>query len=135
MLLGMLFNVSMWYKLSGRTDMAVWITLTGLLVTTVVNIVFMPRFSYWASAFAHLSSYLVMFVLSAALGQKYYPIPYKWMRLLAIFALMGVAYMGILAISGLPSMASRLALNTGVVALYAGAAWMLLKRRPSQVPA
>ena len=133
MLLGMLFNVSMWYKLSGRTNMAVWITLTGLLVTTVVNIVFMPRFSYWASAFAHLSSYLVMFVLSAALGQKYYPIPYKWMRLLAIFALMGVAYIGILAISGLPSMASRLALNTGVIALYAGAAWMLLRRRPSQI--
>ena len=134
MLLGMLFNVSMWYKLSGRTNMAVWITLTGLIVTTVVNIVFMPRFSYWASAFAHLSSYLVMFVLSAALGEKFYPIPYKWMRLLAIFGLMGVAYMGILAVSGLPSMGARLALNTGVIAIYAGAAWLLLRRRSVTSP-
>ena len=74
-----------------------------------------------------------MFVLSAALGQKYYPIPYKWMRLLAIFALMGVAYMGILAISGLPSMASRLALNTCVITLYAGAAWMLLRRQSTHL--
>ena len=128
MLLGMLFNVSMWYKLSGRTNMAVWITLAGLAVTTVVNIVFMPRFSYWASAFAHLSSYFVMFVLSAALGQKYYPIPYKWMRLLAIFGLMGIAYLGMLYISGIPSIGTRLALNTGVTALYAGAAWLLLRR-------
>ena len=30
MLLGMLFNVSMWYKLSGKTNMAIWITLAGL---------------------------------------------------------------------------------------------------------
>ena len=131
MLLGMLFNVSMWYKLSGRTNMAVWITLTGLVVTTVVNVVFMPRFSYWASAFAHLASYLVMFILSAALGQKYYPIPYKWGRLLAIFGLMGIAYAGILAVSAFPSAAGRLALNTGLVAVYAGAAWALLRYRPT----
>ena len=139
MLLGMLFNVSMWYKLSGRTNMAVWITLTGLIVTTVINIVFMPRFSYWASAFAHLASYLVMFVLSAALGQKYYPIPYKWLRLLAIFGLMGVAYLGMLGVNSLAagpdgsSLAMRLALNTVITVLYAGAAWLFLRRRPVPV--
>ena len=92
MLLGMLFNVSMWYKLSEKTNMAIWITLIGLLVTAVVNIVFMPRYSYWASAFGHLASYLVMFIISAALGAKYYPIPYKWGNILLIFALMGIFY-------------------------------------------
>ena len=92
MLLGMLFNVSMWYKLSEKTRMAIWITLAGLLVTTVVNVLFMPRFSYWAAAFGHLASYLVMFVISAVLGQKYYPIPYKWGRILAYFGLMAVFY-------------------------------------------
>ena len=130
MLLGMLFNVSMWYKLSGRTNMAVWITLTGLIVTTVVNIVFMPRFSYWASAFAHLSSYLVMFILSAALGQKYYPIPYKWGRLLLFFVLMGVAYAGMLFVADIPAMWTRLPLNTVITVAHAGAAWLLLRRRP-----
>jgi O-antigen/teichoic acid export membrane protein len=130
----------MWYKLSGRTNMAVWITLTGLIVTTIVNIVFMPRFSYWASAFAHLSSYLVMFILSAWLGQKYYPIPYKWGRLMAFFGLMGVAYASMLGISalsggisGLSPVAFRLILNTVITAAYAGAAWVLLRHRP--VPA
>ena len=95
MILGMLFNVSMWYKLSGRTNMAIWITLAGLAVTAVVNIVFMPRYSYWASAFGHLASYLVMFVISAWLGAKYYPIPYKWGRLAVIFGLMGLVYAGV----------------------------------------
>ncbi len=85
MLLGMLFNVSMWYKLSGKTNMAIWITLAGLVVTIVVNVIFMPRFSFWAAAFGHLASYLVMFVISAVLGSQYYPIPYSWKRICAIF--------------------------------------------------
>ncbi len=130
MLLGMLFNVSMWYKLSGRTNMAIWITLAGLAVTTVVNIVFMPRYSYWASAFGHLSSYLVMFVISAILGARYYPIPYKWGRLLAIFGLMGLAYAGIgLSLHRLDSVVLRLIANTALIGLYGAAAWVFMRRR------
>ncbi len=132
MILGMLFNVSMWYKLSGRTNMAIWITLAGLAVTAVVNIIFMPRYSYWASAFGHLSSYLVMFIISAILGAKYYPIPYKWGRLLAIFGLMGLAYAGIsLSLHQLDSAALRLAVNTALIGLYGAAAWIFMRRRPA----
>jgi len=132
MLLGMLFNVSMWYKLSGRTNMAIWITLAGLAVTTVVNIVFMPRYSYWASAFAHLASYLVMFILSAWLGSKYYPIPYNWKRILAFFLLMGVCYAGI-ALSGarIEPMWLRLGVNTVIIGLYGLAAWKMLPQVPT----
>ena len=144
MLLGMLFNVSMWYKLSGKTNMAIWITLAGLLVTAVVNVVFMPRFSYWASAFGHLASYLVMFVLSAALGAKYYPIPYDWKRIGAIFLLLGVAYIGIALPSGtfpalFPGFAFnagpgihwlQLGLNTFLIGTYAVVCWAFLRRRP-----
>ena len=130
MILGMLFNVSMWYKLSGHTNMAIWITLAGLAVTTVVNIVFMPRYSYWASAFGHLASYLVMFVISAILGARYYPIPYKWGRLLAIFGLMGLAYAGIsLSLHRLDSVALRLIANTALIGLYGAAAWVFMRRR------
>ena len=134
MLLGMLFNVSMWYKLSGKTGMAVWITLAGLVVTAVVNIVFMPRYSYWASAFAHLGSYLVMFILSAALGARYYPIPYRWSRLLLIFLAMGVFYGAALLIGrqffpggGLNWL--QLGVNTLLLAGYTGAMVLLLKDR------
>ncbi len=90
MLLGMLFNVSMWYKLSGKTNMAIWITLAGLLVTVVINVLFMPKFSFWAAAFGHLASYLVMFVISAVLGAHYYPIPYSWKRIISFFVLIAV---------------------------------------------
>ena len=131
MILGMLFNVSMWYKLSGRTNMAIWITLAGLAVTAVVNIVFMPRYSYWASAFGHLASYLIMFIISAVLGARYYPIPYKWGRLAAIFVLMGVVYAGLaLCLGKVEVLGLRLAVNTALIGLYGALAWWFLRRRP-----
>ena len=71
-----------------------------------------------------------MFILSAALGQKYYPIPYKWGRLLLIFGLMAIAYFGMLFVADFPSLFTRLALNTAITALYAGAAGLLLRCRP-----
>ena len=92
MLLGMLFNVSMWYKLSGKTNMAIWITLSGLVVTAIVIMIFMPRYSYWAAAWGHLASYAVMLLISSILGAKYYPIPYRWGRIFLIFLLMGAVY-------------------------------------------
>ncbi len=144
MLLGMLFNVSMWYKLSGKTHMAIWITLAGLAVTIVVNILFMPRYSYWASAFAHLSSYIVMFVLCAVLGAKYYPIPYKWGQILLIFVLLGIGYGLMAAVNAFVAPGSgsslssgdtwlRMGLNTVVILAYLASCWLLFRRslRPS----
>lgn len=78
MLLGILFNVSMWYKLSGQTKYAISITSLGLLVTVVVNVLFMPYFSYWASVAAHILSCLAMLFYSLYLGNRYYPIDYNW---------------------------------------------------------
>lgn len=48
----------MWYKLSGQTKYAVTITVLGLAVAAIVNIIFMPRFSYWASVCAPLPELL-----------------------------------------------------------------------------
>ncbi|MCF0163935.1 MAG: oligosaccharide flippase family protein [Bacteroidales bacterium] len=76
--MGMMFNISIWYKLSGKTFYAVWITLAGLAVTLLVNIIFMPRFSYYAAAWGHLACNLVMMIISLILGNKHYPIPYNW---------------------------------------------------------
>ena len=131
MLLGMLFNVSMWYKLSGKTNMAIWITLAGLAVTTVVNVVFMPRFSYWASAFGHLASYLVMFIVSAWLGSRYYPIPYSWKRIGSFFILMGAAYAVMLftAPQGSGVHWMNIGLNTVLIAAYGGVSWLILRKK------
>lgn len=127
MILGMLFNVSMWYKLSGKTDMAIWITLSGLAVTALIIVIFMPRYSYWAAAFGHLASYIVMFAISSILGAKYYPIPYRWGRLLAIFLLMGAVY-GISFLLPAMPFALKLSAHTLMIAAYAVGAWIIIRK-------
>ncbi len=89
MLLGILFNVSMWYKLSGETRYAINITLTGLAVTAIINILLMPYFSYWASVWAHVASGLAMLLYSLWLGNRHYPIPYKW-RIICSYIYIGI---------------------------------------------
>jgi len=135
MILGMLFNVSMWYKLSGRTNMAIWITLAGLAVTTVINIVFMPKFSYWASAFGHLASYLTMLILSAWLGSKYYPIPYNWKRIGLLLVLMGIVYAAMYFTApkspGIHWLS--LGLNTVLILIFAAVSWLMVRRSQSPV--
>ena len=141
MILGMLFNVSMWYKLSGKTNMAIWITFAGLAVTAVVIVLFMPKYSDWAAAYGHLASYVVMFAVSAILGAKYYPIPYRWGRLGAIVGLMLLVYGASMfldakcftnvvigeASNGL--VAAKLGVHTLFIALYAVGSWITIRKR------
>ena len=139
MLLGMLFNVSMWYKLSGKTNMAIWITLSGLAVTAVIIVLFMPKYSYWAAAYGHLASYVVMFAISSILGAKYYPIPYRWGRLAGIFVIMGTVYglsllidkaffAGVTLSESPWQMVAKLGLHTVLIFGYLAGAWKLIRK-------
>ena len=140
MILGMLFNVSMWYKLSGKTNMAIWITLSGLAVTAIVIVLFMPKYSYWAAAFGHLASYVVMFAISSILGAKYYPIPYRWGRLAAIVLTMGAAYGTSLLIdhalfadvalgqSPAGQVVAKLGVHTILILGYLAVSWKLIRK-------
>ena len=129
MLLGMLFNVSMWYKLSGKTNMAIWITLAGLVVTAVVIVIFMPRYSYWAAAFGHFASYVVMFAISSILGAKYYPIPYRWGRIGLIFVVMGACYgISLLLDTVIPAGIARFAVHTLLIITYALSTYRIIKQ-------
>ncbi len=116
-ILGMNFNVSMWYKLSGKTNIAIYITLAGLLATLAINIVFMPLYSYHAAAWGHLVSYLVMFVISAILGNKYYPIPYKWLKILG-FVVLGIVIYGVSLILPEMNLILKLAIHTILIIIY-----------------
>ena len=130
MILGMLFNVSMWYKLSGKTNMAIWITLSGLVISAIIIVVFMPAYSYWAAAFGHLASYIAMFAISAILGAKYYPIPYRWGRIACIIVLMGAIYGVSLLIDAALNcgMWYKMAIHTVLLLIYMAGAWKLIKQ-------
>lgn len=75
--LGIYMNLSIWYKLSDQTRYGLYISGIGALLTIILNILFIPRYSYMASAWVSLIAYFTMMVLSYILGQKNYPIPYN----------------------------------------------------------
>ncbi|MBK7029579.1 MAG: oligosaccharide flippase family protein [Bacteroidales bacterium] len=118
-LLGISFNLSMWYKLTEHTRYAIYITLIGLAVTVVIDIFFMPRFGYYAAAWSRLLSYIVMIVISYRLSLRFYPIPYN-LRIIFLYFIAGI---GLFAISilwqGL-DLWIRLVLNTILIAIFGG---------------
>lgn len=75
--LGIYTNLSIWYKLSDQTRYALYISGIGAVVTVVLNILFIPYFSYVAAAWVTLVAYGAMMLSSYFWGQKNYPIPYR----------------------------------------------------------
>lgn len=75
--LGIYYNQSIWYKLSGQTKFGAYIAIAGAFITIVINVLFIPLYGYMASAWATLVVYAFQMVASYLLGQKYYPIKYN----------------------------------------------------------
>jgi O-antigen/teichoic acid export membrane protein len=73
---GIYFNLSFWYKLSGRTYYGIVITGIGTLLSIILNIIFIPHFSYIGCAYVNLITYLTMIIISFYLGKKYVDIKY-----------------------------------------------------------
>jgi len=75
--LGIYTNLSIWYRLSDQTRFGLYISVAGAVITIVLNLILIPKYSYMGSAWVSMLAYFVMMVLSYVLGQKYYPIPYN----------------------------------------------------------
>src|SRR6185312_9271479 len=92
MFLGIYYNLSIWYRLSKKTTAGAYITLIGAGITIVVNYLFIPYFSYMACAWATFLCYGTMMVISYIWGQKAYPVPYAWKKLMAYMVIVAVLY-------------------------------------------
>lgn len=94
--LGIYINLSIWYKLSDQTRYGLYISGIGAVLTIVLNLIFIPKFSYLASAWISLIAYTVMMVFSYFWGQRNYPIPYNlkknFMYLLTSVCIVFVAF-------------------------------------------
>lgn len=82
--LGLYYNLSIWYKLSGHTSMGAVVATAGAVITIAGNYWGIPQYGFVASAYTTLVAYATMVVISYFTGQKYFPVPYKVFRLLAI---------------------------------------------------
>jgi O-antigen/teichoic acid export membrane protein len=92
MFLGIYINLSIWYRLSRKTTAGAYITLIGAAITISINFIFIPYFSYMACAWATFLCYGSMMVISYVQGQKSYPVPYAWKKLISYMVIVVILY-------------------------------------------
>jgi O-antigen/teichoic acid export membrane protein len=85
--LGIYNNLSVWYKLTDKTKMGMYISIVGAIITLTLNFLLIPIWSYMGSAIATISAYGSMMLISYYLGNKYYPIPYDMKKILGYLGL------------------------------------------------
>lgn len=77
---GVFFNLSLWYKLTDRTQWGMYLSLLCFALMLGFNLWLVPLFGiprgYMGSALAALGSYFIVMVISYILGRRYYPISY-----------------------------------------------------------
>jgi len=116
---GVYFNLSLWYKLTDQTKWGAYMSLFGFVITLLINILFIPHFSYMACAWASFIANLVMMLISYVLGQKNYPIPYNLKSAGFFFLLSMILFTGIsLTYAYIASVWLRLGINTLFIAIY-----------------
>lgn len=78
--LGIYYNLSVWFKLTDRTYYGTFISISGAMITILLNFILIPSLGYLGSAFATLVCYVSMAIINYYYGQKHFPIPYDTKR-------------------------------------------------------
>ncbi len=87
--IGVYGNISIWYKLTDKTHFGTWITLAGMTITIVLNILLIPAYGYLGCAITFAISSFVMVVICYYYGQKNYPVPYELIKMVLYLVFAG----------------------------------------------
>ncbi len=126
MFLGIFFNQSIWYKLTGQTHYGAFLTIFGAVITISLNVYWIPRIGYMGCAWATLICYASMMVVSYFLGNKQFPVNYDLKRILGYLGLSLTLYM-ISVFVQTESTAMNLLINNFMLIGFIGVAWKLEK--------
>lgn len=114
---GVVLNLSFWYKQSGATRYAIWITGTGLVFTVVFNVLLVPSLGYLGAAVARLLCECAMVVVSYRLCQRHSPTPYNLGRIFSYVA-MAAALWGVSLLTIHTQPAVKYLLNSAMLLLF-----------------
>lgn len=94
---GVFFNLSLWYKLTDRTQWGMYFSLLCFGLMLGFNLLFVPAIGipdgYMGSAWAALLSYFIVMVASYFVGRHYYPLPYEVGRMALYCVVAGIFYL------------------------------------------
>lgn len=132
--LGIYYNLSIWYKLTNKTRFGAYISIFGLLITIVLNVIWIPKIGYLGSAWATFICYGSMVLVSFILGRKYYPIKYNYLKIAFYLAYAyGIYYLS--TITGLEGF-YKYFINTALLLVYLATAYLIERKNlPSKIKA
>lgn len=129
--LGVYYNFSAWYRLTDRTIWGVYISLFGLIITVVFNVLWIPTLGYMGSAYAKLLCYGGMMAAGWYFGQRFFPVNYPLGRMVLYVVLVIGLYFVAEALAQWAGygFVAKMVVNTVLLVGYLGVAWRL--ERPS----
>jgi O-antigen/teichoic acid export membrane protein len=126
--LGIFFNLSIWYKLTGKSLYGAYIAIIGAVITIGLNLILIPEMGYMGAAWTTLICYTIMMVISFVLGQKHFPVNYDLSKI--------GSYIGAIILLFFVSeffrpveLIHRLTLNTILFVVFALAAFLMEKKK------
>jgi Membrane protein involved in the export of O-antigen and teichoic acid len=132
MFYGIVFNLSIWFKLTDRTFSGTIISIIGASVTLLCLFVLVPQIGYLGAAIAHLGCYTVMMLVSYFWGQKVFPVPYQVGRI-SMYMVLAIGLYLLSTMFGDFSLAIRLTLNTLLILVYLGTVFVFERKNPLKI--
>jgi O-antigen/teichoic acid export membrane protein len=128
LLLGIFFNLSIWYKLNNKTKLGALISLVGAITTVILLLIYVPIYGFKAAAYTTLIAYFLMTIISYVVGQYYYPVQYNISRILVLLitAIGMYLFSDFMMLTGLKSMLFNL---LSIAAYISIGFWMNLRIR------
>ena len=132
--LGVYYNLSIWYKLTGKTSWGAWLSLIGAVITLVLNFWWIPLssdhliYSYYGSAWATFICYGAMMILSYLIGQKYFPVKYNLIKFFGYLGLSVLLY-GISTIINPETFIVRVGFHTFLLFIFLAITYLFEKPR------
>ena len=136
--LGVYYNLSIWYKLTGKTSWGAWLSLFGAIITLVLNFWWIPLSSehlihgYYGSAWATFICYGAMMILSYLIGQKYFPVKYNLVKC-AGFLVLSVILFVLSSVFRPDLYILRVGFNTLLLLVFLGIVYLIEKPRLQSV--
>jgi O-antigen/teichoic acid export membrane protein len=118
------FNLSIWYKLTDKTYWGTLFSVIGCVVIIAVNILFIPKYSYMACAWAAFIGNGLIMLLSYFVGQKNYPIKYD-LKTIGLYTVLAAVLFTLSYFIPIKNPYLHVGFNTALLAVYL---FVLVKR-------
>ena len=132
MFYGIVFNLSIWFKLSDKTYYGTIIAVIGSIVTLLCFFILIPRIGYMGAAIAHLACYTVMMSVSYFWGQRIMPIPYQIGRI-TIYCIVAAILFFVSTLTSEMSTLLKLSLNTMMILMFLGIVFIMERKNPLKI--